>query len=176
MSFEDRNDDDFTLIQISGIDGIKDVSIELIYKADSWKELKALEDNIKELVTSLFKRLEVTYQNGVSICLLLSDNSEIQDLNKTYRNKDKPTNVLSFPNEDLNFGDEEESLGDIVISFSTIKQEAKSLNIDIISHFIHMLAHGLLHLLGYDHQTNEQTKGMESLEEQILQDVGIILE
>jgi probable rRNA maturation factor len=96
---------------------------------------------------------------------------EIQQLNKKYRNKDKATNVLSFPMQPP----EEVDiclLGDIVMCASVIKQEAKQQSKPEISHWAHMTVHGMLHLQGYDHINNDEAEKMEQLEINILDQLG----
>lgn len=111
----------------------------------------------------------LTNQNikNSEISIVLSNNPFIQDLNKTYRNKDKPTNVLSFPQNEPNM------LGDIIISFETIKQESIEQQKEMKNHFTHMLVHGCLHLLDYDHECDKDAKIMEALEISILHDLSI---
>ena len=95
-------------------------------------------------------------------------------LNKQFRNINKPTNVLSFPslnNSTSNF--KEVFLGDIIFSIETILSEAKINNISIIDHLIHLFIHGLLHLLGYDHKTEDEARDMENLEITILEQLSI---
>lgn len=101
------------------------------------------------------------------ISVVLTNDAKIRTLNREYRGKDKPTNVLSFPQDD------EVMLGDIVVSFETIKQEAESQGKSFQNHFQHMVVHSLLHLLGYDHMENNEAKEMETLEVEILAKIGI---
>lgn len=106
------------------------------------------------------------------LCVRLVDENEIQALNRTYRSKDKPTNVLSFPidlPEDVNVP----LLGDIVVCPSIVLAEAQVQHKPYEHHFAHMLVHGCLHLLGYDHETHEQADLMEPLEVSILATLDI---
>ncbi len=103
--------------------------------------------------------------------LLVTTADEIQSLNKQYRNKDKPTNVLSFPMEspaeiDVSL------LGDIVLCAPVIKQEAEQQSRSEVSHWAHMVVHGMLHLQGYDHIENHDAEQMEQLEIEILSQLG----
>ncbi len=99
--------------------------------------------------------------------LLLTNDGHIQQLNRNFRNKDKPTNVLSFPDGENDY------LGDIAISLETITKEAKEQDKDFYHHFAHMVIHGLLHLKGHDHENDAEAEKMESLEVKILADIGI---
>ncbi len=99
------------------------------------------------------------------------DETEMTKLNRLYRGQDKPTNVLSFPADvpsELGLA----LLGDIVICASVIETEAKQQNKSKISHWAHMVVHGTLHLLGYDHIEDTQATEMESREIRILQKLG----
>tara|TARA_R110000868_G_scaffold162538_5_gene393945 strand:+ start:1539 stop:2024 length:486 start_codon:yes stop_codon:yes gene_type:complete len=103
--------------------------------------------------------------------LRITNNTEINNLNKTYRHKDKPTNVLAFPfeiPENLPEEIQQEYLGDIVCSAEYINQEAKEQNKQNIHHWAHIIIHGTLHLLGYDHINNSDAEIMEQKEIDIL--------
>jgi len=126
----------------------------------SWQE---------EIPNALEKTAEILGQdfseNEVSV--VLTNDQEIQDLNKAFRHKDNPTNVLSFPSE------EEGELGDIILAYETIKQEAEEAGISPLHHTIHLIIHGFLHLLGYDHEKENEAQQMENMEIQILKDLNI---
>lgn len=100
------------------------------------------------------------------------ENDEIHDLNLTYRGKDKATNVLSFPYEAMP-GIELPLLGDIVISPAVMRAEAIAQGKEIQAHYAHLVTHGVLHLLGYDHINDDEANVMESLEVEILAKLGI---
>lgn len=97
---------------------------------------------------------------------------ESQQLNKQYRHKDKPTNVLSFPFE-VPEGIELNLLGDLVICAQVVEQEAKAQNKALFNHWSHMVIHGCLHLLGYDHINDNDAHEMEALEVKILAKLSI---
>ncbi len=99
------------------------------------------------------------------------DEAESQDLNRRFRGKDYPTNVLSFPaeaNEFLAY----DYLGDLVICAPVVEREAKEQGKQTIDHWAHMVVHGMLHLQGYDHESDEQAAEMEALEIEILATLG----
>ncbi|MGY4674667.1 rRNA maturation RNase YbeY [Ursidibacter arcticus] len=99
------------------------------------------------------------------------DEAESHELNLTYRGKDKPTNVLSFPFE-VPEGIELPLLGDLVICRQVVEKEALEQQKPLDAHWAHLAIHGTLHLLGYDHLTDEEAEEMESLETQIMQSLG----
>lgn len=104
----------------------------------------------------------------------LVDSIESQQLNNTYRGKDKPTNVLSFPFEaPVDIPLDEEYLGDLVICVPVVNQEAEEQGKPALHHWAHMVIHGTLHLLGYDHITDDDAEEMEQLERELLLQLGI---
>lgn len=112
----------------------------------------------------------------VEVSVVLTDDKTVQTLNREYRGKDKPTNVLSFATLD----DDEPlppagpvNLGDIVLAQETLAREAAEMDKTLRAHFIHLLVHGTLHLLGYDHEDEEEANLMESLEITVLETYGI---
>ncbi len=107
-----------------------------------------------------------------SINLKLVDNEEITELNRIYRNKNKPTNVLSFTNEDISKSRTNE-LGDIAISFEFVEQESKEQNKKFNDHVIHMFIHGIYHILGFDHENDSMADAMEKKEILLLEKLQI---
>ncbi len=114
------------------------------------------------------------FLTAAEMTLRFTTNEEVQTLNRDFRDKDKPTNVLSFPFEVPEFlQDEEPTLGDIIIAMPVIEAEAKEQQKTVIDHLAHMTVHGTLHLLGFDHIEDEEAEEMEALEIQILVKLGI---
>lgn len=116
----------------------------------------------------------------VEIAVRLTDDAEVQTLNRDFRGKDKPTNVLSFPQvqDDLleglaNSDDGEILLGDIVLARETCTREAEEKGISVIDHATHLIVHGTLHLVGYDHMEDASAAAMEALEVKALASLGI---
>jgi len=110
------------------------------------------------------------------VTIRVVSNEESQQLNSDYRQKDKPTNVLSFPFEvpDMIPVDEiDEYLGDLVICESVLFQEATEQHKPVDNHWAHLTIHGILHLLGYDHAIDIEAEEMESIEVKILAKLGI---
>ena len=117
----------------------------------------------------------------VEISVRLTDDAEVQALNHQYRQKDKPTNVLSFPmvQADLldtiaqNSDDGEVLLGDIVLAYETCAREAAEKGVTVETHTTHLIVHGTLHLLGYDHMDDDEAGAMEAIEIAALSALGI---
>jgi probable rRNA maturation factor len=109
-----------------------------------------------------------------SVAVALIDDRAMQKLNRTYRGKDKPTNVLSFPAGEVS---EEKGksrpLGDIAIALGTVKREAKAQGKSVNDHLTHLMVHAVLHLLGYDHESDPGAEEMEALERKALATLGV---
>ena len=102
------------------------------------------------------------------VSFFLTNNAEMQKLNKQYKSKDKPTNVLSFPQNEKGL------LGDVTIALEIVQQEAREQEKTFYDHFCHMVVHGVLHLCGYDHETSKKDQQeMEELEIEILSELGV---
>ena len=105
----------------------------------------------------------------------LVDTMEIQTLNRDYRDKDRPTNVLSFPAGPIDGLPDDAALplGDVVVCAAVVRQEAAEQGKMLAAHWAHMLVHGTLHLLGYDHETDVDAAQMEAIEKRILLQYGL---
>ncbi len=118
---------------------------------------------------------------AVELSVRLTSDDEVQALNRQYRGKDKPTNVLSFPmiQPDLldtvtqNSDDGEVLLGDIVLAHGVCIAEAAERGVSLDEHVTHLLVHGVLHLLGYDHGDDEEAEAMEAIERDALAALGL---
>jgi len=148
------------------------VHIYVIQASDLWASVEIdWEQSLREVSSSVLR--EFNFDRPVEVNIKLTDNSEIQYLNREFRDKDKATNVLSFPGmtdeevdrlpEDMPY-----HLGDIALAYEIICQEAADQEKTFYNHVLHLTVHGLLHLLGYDHETDEEADDMESLEVDIL--------
>jgi probable rRNA maturation factor len=112
----------------------------------------------------------------VELCIVLADDAEQQRLNSLFRGQDTPTNVLAFPAWDPGMPSPPGApllLGDIVLAFETVAEEATEQNKPLADHLRHLIVHGVLHLLGYDHQTVDAESMMEALETVILAKLGV---
>jgi probable rRNA maturation factor len=129
---------------------------------------------IKKVIETTLRFIDVDQNCEIGIACV--DNNESHKLNLEYRQKDKPTNVLSFPSdvpEEVLAMLDALPIGDLVICIPVVLQEAIDQNKTPIEHFTHMLVHGTLHLMGYDHETSdEEAEEMEALEIEILAKLG----
>ena len=139
------------------------MSYNIICQYDDEKCSDYLDETVKNAITKVLDYLGKNDEN-LEISVVFADIEEIQDLNRRFRNVDKPTNVLSFPNDGI-------FLGDIVLCYDVIRKEALEQNKMFDSHMIHLVVHSILHLLGYDHISDDEAEEMEALEIKILDEV-----
>lgn len=127
-------------------------------------------------ITKVLKQSEYA-DESLEVSIVLANDDFVQELNKAYRHKDTPTNVLSFPQTEADTINEQSipliNLGDIIIAYETILKESGEQHKTITDHYTHMLVHGGLHLLHYDHQTDNEAQVMEALEAEILNTMDI---
>ncbi len=111
--------------------------------------------------------------DGAEVSVALADDATMRNLNREYRGKDMPTNVLAFPAEDSGAAGRARLLGDIVLAFETVQREAAKRSKPLSDHVSHLVVHGMLHLLGRDHENGAQAAAMEALEIAILNGLGV---
>jgi probable rRNA maturation factor len=159
------------------------LDIAVLRESPEWPEidwdtlaLKAVTAAVRHSPNADYATQAATYE----IAVKLTDDGEVQALNKAYRGKDKPTNVLSFPmvQADLleamaNTDDGEVLLGDIVLAAGVCAAEAAEKDISIPDHAAHLIIHGTFHLLGYDHMIDAEAEEMEALEIRALASIGL---
>lgn len=140
----------------------------------AWKSLPELEQLAGSAVAAALAGTGRAAMAG-TVSLLFTDDDAIAEINARWRGKDKPTNVLSFPAPpDMPVPQgEERTLGDIVLAYGIIAREAADQGKTLRAHATHLIVHGTLHLLGYDHETVPEAEDMERLETQILNGLGI---
>lgn len=144
------------------------MAFNVIRESELWPEESVLEGYVARVTGAMDGLLE----DDDHINFAFADDATIQELNRDFREKDKATNVLSFPD-----GDEHPEggimLGDIMLAHETIAREAAEQGKTFDDHLVHLILHGALHLLGYDHITDEEAEEMEALEVLILASLGI---
>ena len=123
-------------------------------------------------------RPDMTFPEAdIEISIRLTDDKEMTTLNTKWRNIDRSTNVLSFPNWDAIsepvYADSVVLLGDVVLARQTVEAEANDANLPPVHHVKHLVVHGVLHLLGFDHETDQEANIMESLEVKVLSNIGV---
>jgi len=132
-------------------------------------DLNINEDEVKKYVTRVLEKEYISNSKKVVyLSLLFTNNDEIQDINKKYRKKDAPTDVISFAYHEVDEGGFFDTLGDIIISIERVEDQAKNYNHSFERELYYVLTHGILHLLGYDHLNESDKKEMRKKEEEIL--------
>ncbi|MCX7588477.1 rRNA maturation RNase YbeY [Phenylobacterium sp. 58.2.17] len=124
------------------------------------------QDLVQAAAAAALRRAE---SDGDAVTILLTDDDSVRDLNARFRGKDYATNVLSFPAPQ----NPEGHLGDIALAFGVCAREAAEQGKPLAHHLQHLVAHGVLHLLGYDHETDAEAEHMEGLERVILAGLGV---
>jgi len=112
-------------------------------------------------------------QTAGDIVVLLTDDAAVRDLNHRFRDKDRPTNVLSFPGGDMQMPGAPAHLGDIVLAFGVCRDEAIEQGKSLENHLTHLVVHGVLHLLGRDHEDEAEAEAMEAEERTLLAGLGV---
>lgn len=157
-------------------------TIEVALDAPAWRSDLADPKAVcqRALDASLKQVPPPAWLGSVEIGILLTDDATSQRLNAAYRGQDRSTNVLSFPTFDRlldagpgNVPDGTVPLGDVVLALETVRSEAAAARISLADHLSHLVVHGYLHLLGYDHESDDDAALMETLERTILAELGI---
>jgi probable rRNA maturation factor len=148
-------------------------SIDLSVEAGDWGDEDRLKSLAGRAVAAAFSVADLKVLDNSEVSLLFTDDAAIRRLNAQWRDKDRPTNVLSFPGSDPQGDVYGPLLGDIVIARETVLREADDMGIEVADHISHLIVHGLLHLFDYDHQENDEADLMESLEKAILASIDI---
>ncbi|GAB5389322.1 MAG: hypothetical protein Alpg2KO_22900 [Alphaproteobacteria bacterium] len=163
----------------------KDVAppeISIRVEDDRWESelggaLGRIEDAIQLVLSEETGGGRLADGQPVEIAVMLADDPTVQALNREYRGKDKPTNVLSFALLDDEEGDPDPSgelaLGDVILALETVQREAREQGKSVLDHTVHLVVHGILHLLGYDHLEDDEASEMEARETELLSKLGI---
>ena len=149
------------------------IAVDVVHQAGDWQSLGDVETSIGPLLVAVGEHPSLKSQMPSEACLALADDAAVRALNSTYRAKDSPTNVLSFPSGLPVDDDQPHALGDIILAFETVVAEASEQGIAPADHVRHLVLHGLLHLMGFDHQSDAEAEVMEALEIEILAKIGI---
>jgi probable rRNA maturation factor len=150
---------------------------EVLVVADSWQSEPDADAVIQRAVAIAAEMADADTADA-ELAVMLTDDAGIRTLNSNWRGIDKPTNVLSFPalpppTPLAGTDDIPRMLGDIAIAYETARREADDEQKPFDHHLSHLTVHGFLHLVGYDHETDDQAEAMESLETEILAQLGI---
>jgi len=146
------------------------LEIAVIVNDEQWPD--GLEARAEAAVLAALAGSKARVTGAAELSILLTNDAEQHELNRQWRGKDSSTNVLSFPQIEP-FGPVTGLLGDISLARETLEREAAEQGVTFEAHFTHLVVHGFLHILGYDHMTEEEAVEMEGLETVILHGLGI---
>jgi probable rRNA maturation factor len=155
-----------------------DLTVDILIESEAWQVLPEAEDIVRRAIAvAAASTPEIGWRNA-ELSVLLCDDKTIAVLNGRWRGQEKPTNVLSFPSLPLEGMSDEEAqervpLGDIAIACETLVREAADSGKTASAHLSHLVVHGFLHLLGHDHETDDEAERMEHLEREILARMGV---
>lgn len=153
--------------------GTTSLVIDIARDSVRWDGLGDAEALVDRAIAGAVSTAGLVHAPGAELSVVLTDDAGIMALNATWRGKDTPTNVLSFPAADPAAAARSPLLGDIILAYETLDREAREAGRPLADHFTHLLVHGFLHLFGYDHDTRAKADSMEALETAILAGLGL---
>jgi probable rRNA maturation factor len=143
-----------------------DLALDIIVDSPLWNTVAGLKPTLRRAIKA------AALPTGIpesELAIVLTDDDAIRELNRQWRGRDEPTNVLSFPTNDARTQHAgPRLLGDVVIAYETTTREAQAQGLPLNHHLAHLAVHGYLHLLGYDHESEKEAEIMERLEREIL--------
>jgi probable rRNA maturation factor len=149
------------------------LDVDIVRECGEWQQVPGLEPSVIEAAARAYAATGLSEAASVAIALL--DDATVRRLNRQFRGTDKPTNVLSFSAPAGKFNAQApRPLGDIALAHGTIVREAAEQGISLLDHVRHLVVHGMLHLAGYDHETDAEADAMEALETRILMSLGVV--
>lgn len=148
-------------------------ALDVVPESPLWEAMPGIVDAAPRAVAAACAVADRAFVPGAEVSLLLADDATLRTLNRDWRGKDKPTNVLSFPAVPPEAIAASPVIGDIAIAYETVLREAAEEGKAPLDHATHLVVHGMLHLLGYDHETDADAVQMEALEVKALASLGI---
>lgn len=150
------------------------IVIGIIVEAGAWPPKRALRSLAEKAVDAALREAGAEADAGTELSLVFSDDAHVRALNSGWRGKDRPTNVLSFPAFPARPGEKiPPMLGDVVLAAETVAREAELEDKPLDHHITHLVIHGVLHLLGHDHEDEAEAERMEALERAALARLAI---
>ncbi|MGE3622838.1 MAG: rRNA maturation RNase YbeY [Bdellovibrionales bacterium] len=155
------------------------ILLDILFADKRWKKIPRLAARLQEAADATFAHLPKTLRMPCEVTVLLTDDAAIRKLNRDFRGKDLPTNVLSFPQFKLRQLTKKGKagppvfMGDLALGYQYMVHECKIEHKILINHALHLLIHGILHLFGYDHGTGAGAVRMEGLETKIMAKLGL---
>jgi probable rRNA maturation factor len=151
------------------------LAVDILIESEAWRMLPEAEDIVRRAIAFAATSEADIHHRNAELSVLLCDDKTIARLNRQWRGQQKPTNVLSFPASPLPGAvpAEKTPLGDIAIAYETLARESEESGKTVSDHLSHLVVHGFLHLLGYDHHMDDEAERMERLERDILARIGV---
>jgi probable rRNA maturation factor len=147
--------------------------VEFVESSRLWRGVLPARSLARGAIAAASAESGVELRHGAEVCVHLVDDAEIQSLNARWRGKDAPTNVLSFPAVEAARVGQAPLLGDVFVAFETLAREAEAERKALRDHFSHLVVHGFLHLLGFDHVEDAEAETMEATEIRALARIGV---
>lgn len=148
------------------------ITLDIVTESEAWASFKEAEE-LARLASAAAFAVSGAADEEMEVDVLLTDDPGIRELNRAWRGKDKPTNVLSFPSPMPAVMHSPRHLGDLALAYETLMREAEDESKLPAHHYAHLIIHGIFHLLGYDHETDDEAEIMEALEVTALATLGI---
>lgn len=161
------------IVALRAAGGSREIAVDILVATGAWPPRAKLRQIGERAVAATLERACPDIESGSEVSILFTDDAQMRGLNHRYRGRDKATNVLSLPAAPPVVGRLGPPLGDIVLASETIRKEAADQDLAFGDHLTHLIVHGFLHLLGYDHEGEAEALVMECLETAILNDLGI---
>jgi probable rRNA maturation factor len=149
------------------------VALETVRDCELWDALPDAETVVADAVAAAFAEAKLKALPDAELAVTLSDDARVAELNGEWRDKPKPTNVLTFPAVEPDETAAAPMLGDVILAFETVEREAREEGKSLSDHVSHLVVHGVLHLFGYDHLDDEEAEEMEALETRALARLGV---
>ena len=144
-------------------------ALDIVIESPLWNSVPGVKPALRRAIKAALPEGQPKIAEA-ELAIVLTDDAAIRELNRQWRGRDQPTNVLSFPSAP---GAGTEHLGDIAIAYETMAREAEAEGKPLAHHLSHLTLHGFLHLVGYDHETDTEAEKMERLERDVLASLGI---
>jgi probable rRNA maturation factor len=149
------------------------IAVDVMAGPGDWSRIADIEALARRAIDATLAVAAHAPPMSTELSVLLTDDAGVRELNRRWRGLAKPTNVLSFPGSGPASPDGVRHLGDIALAFETVAREADEAEKSLADHAAHLIVHGTLHLLGHDHEIDEEAEGMEALEIAALARLGI---
>jgi probable rRNA maturation factor len=149
------------------------ILVDVERHAAGWKRYPRIGAGLRRAAIAAAEHAHVDVANGATVSISLADDAAVRAANRNWRAKDKPTNVLSFPAVAPEKLAKSPFVGDVILALETVETEAAEQEKSLVDHATHLVVHGVLHLLGFDHLTASDAERMEETERRVLATLGI---